>query len=176
MDDEVWKDFPIIGGRSFSKYEVSSLGQRRNKKSGIVFSDKPSSSGYVYNKFLDDEGNPKMMRAHVIVVRAFLGEPETTDLTVDHINRDKTDNRLVNLRWATQKQQVANSDQSKCRPKGQPVIQYTVDMKEIKTWLNITSAAKDLGINKSNICQSCKGTVNQAGGFKCVYERQNLDG
>ena len=33
---------------------------------------------------------------------------DPTDSTVDHINRDKRDNRLVNLRLATQSQQMCN--------------------------------------------------------------------
>ena len=56
---EVWKNFPVIGRRSFSKYEVSSLGKIRNKKSGCVFSDRPNSAGYVCNTFLDDKGKSK---------------------------------------------------------------------------------------------------------------------
>ena len=130
---------------------------------------------YVMN-FLMTKENIKHISAHVIVARAFLGEPKSSDLTPDHINREPADNRLVNLRWATQKQQVANSDRSTCKPRGQPVIQYTMDMKEIKRWINITTAAKGLGIHKGSIGQTCQEKRGHAGGFKWVYERQDLDG
>nr|QBK86091.1 MAG: HNH endonuclease [Marseillevirus LCMAC101] len=176
MTDEEWKDFPIVDGRKFSNYEVSSLGQRRNKKSSHVFSDRPKRSGYVCNEFLDDKGKSKTMRAHVIVARAFIGDPESDDLTVDHINREPADNRVVNLRWATRKQQTANSDQSKCKPTGQPVIQYTMDMVEIKRWPNIITASKELGIDKSSIGRTCRGKRGHVGGYKWTYERQDLDG
>jgi len=174
MTDEEWKNLPVINGKSFSKYEVSSLGQIRNKKSGYVLSDKPKNSGYVFNTFYDDEGNEIKMSVHSVVARAFLGEPKSIDLTPDHINREPADNRLVNLRWATGKQQAANSDKSNRGRKGQPVIQYTLDMKEIKRWPNIVTAAKELGI--CSIGQTWKGKQKQAGGFKWAYERQNLDG
>ena len=173
---EEWKNFPEIGGKSFSKYEVSSLGQIRNKKSGWIFSSKPDSSGYVYNTFRDDEGICISISAHSIVVRAFIGEPEFDNLTVDHINRDPADNRLDNLRWATKKQQVANSSKLKYGPKGQPVIQYTMNMKEIKRWPTIITAAKELGMNSSSITKACKGKLNQTEGFKWGYERRDLDG
>ncbi len=180
---EEWKIFPVIEGRKFSKYEVSSLGQRRNKRSGYIYSDLPNSSGYVRNEFRDDKGKSKNISAHVIVAMTFIGEPESDDLTVDHINRDPTDNRLVNLRWATQKQQVANSDKSSRGPKGQPVIQYTMDMEEIKRWPNIITASKELGINRSSISTVCsthvvgakRGKIYQAGGYRWTYERQDLD-
>ena len=121
MSDEEWRDFPLIDGRKFSKYEVSSLGQRRNKESGHIFSNKPDSAGYISNEFGYGGGKYKKIFSHVIVARAFLGKPESNDLTVDHINRDPADNRLINLRWATKKQQTANSDRSKCKPRGQPI-------------------------------------------------------
>ena len=176
MTEEEWRDFPLISGRSFSKYEVSSLGQIRNKKTGYTLSTKPDAGGYVRNGFYDDEGKSKMISAHVIVARAFLGEPKSRDLTVDHINRERADNRLVNLRWATNKQQSANSDKSNHGPIGQPVIQYTMDMEEIKTWPNITDAAKELGISRCNISGVCRGDRKRTGGFKFAYQRQDLDG
>ena len=176
MTTEEWRDFPLIGGRSFSEYEVSSLGQIRNKKTGYIFSAIPESSGYVRNEFRDDKGNEIKMSAHSVVVRTFLGGPKSDDLTIDHINRERADNRLVNLRWATKKQQVANSDQSNHNPIGQPVIQYTMEMKEIKRWSNIAAAAKELKISQSGISQACRGKQKRSRGFKWVYERQDLDG
>ncbi len=176
MIDEEWKNFPMVDGRNFSKYEVSSLGKIRNKKSGWVFSDRPNSAGYVRNGFLNDEGKTNHILAHIIVAKAFLGEPKSDDLTVDHINRKPADNRLVNLRWATRKQQAVNSDKSNRGPKGHSVIQYAMDMEKIKTWLNIITAAKELGINGGHITQVCKGKLNHTGGFKWMYERQDLDG
>ena len=175
MTKEEWKNVPIIHGRSFSKYEVSSSGQIRNKKTRYILSTKSFRSGYISNDLCDDEANSRTMSSHIIVARAFLGEPTSIDLTVDHINRIKTDNRVDNLRWATKQQQTANSDRSNCGAKGQPVIQYSMNMEEIKKWANIITAADELGINSSNIGQACRGKLNHAGKFKWSYERQNLD-
>lgn len=116
------------------------------------------------------------MYAHAIVARTFLGDPESTDITVDHINQNPIDNRLVNLRWATKKQQTANSNKSRSGVIGQPIVQYTMDMKEIKTWPNIITASNKLGIDPSGITKACKGKLNRVGGYKWTYERQDLDG
>nr|QBK85565.1 MAG: HNH endonuclease [Marseillevirus LCMAC101] len=121
MADEEWKDFPVIGGRNFSKYEVSSLGKIRNKETKWNFSVEPDSDGYIRNTYRDDEGKRINMSTHVIVARTFIGNPESDGLTVDHINRVTTDSRVVNLHWATGPQQSENSDKSSHRPKGQPI-------------------------------------------------------
>ena len=188
MADEEWKNLPVMFvtnkaahfgssvGKSFSKYEASSLGQIRNKRTKYILSSKSSDSGYICNSFYDDGGIPRTMSAHVVIARTFLDEPESGNLTVDHINRVRTDNRVVNLRWATRKQQAANSDKSKCKRGGQPVIQYTMDMEEIKRWPNIITAAKELGIDNSDIGKVCRGKLSRVGGYKWAYERQHLDG
>jgi len=40
-------------------------------------------------------------KVHRIVAIAFLGPPPSKQYVVDHINRDRTDNRIENLRWIT---------------------------------------------------------------------------
>lgn len=49
----------------------------------------------------------KHYNVHRLIAEAFLPNPENKP-TVDHINRDRSDNRLENLRWATQLEQSQN--------------------------------------------------------------------
>lgn len=52
--------------------------------------------------------NGKKYLVHRLVAECFIPNPEHKP-TVDHLNRDATDNRVSNLRWATMKEQVENS-------------------------------------------------------------------
>lgn len=52
--------------------------------------------------------NNKSYQVHRLVAECFIPNPEHKP-TVDHRNRDSTDNRVSNLRWATYKEQVENS-------------------------------------------------------------------
>lgn len=51
----------------------------------------------------------KDYKVHRLLAEAFIPNPENKP-TVDHINRIRDDNRLCNLRWATQKEQIENSE------------------------------------------------------------------
>lgn len=50
----------------------------------------------------------KDYNVHRLMAEAFIPNTENKP-TVDHINRIRDDNRICNLRWATQKEQVENS-------------------------------------------------------------------
>lgn len=68
-----------------------------------TFGSKHKSTGYMAVVF-----RGKKYKVHRLIAGAFLGDPPFSGATVDHINRDKTDNRLENLRYASHKMQSDN--------------------------------------------------------------------
>lgn len=90
-----WKDIP-----GFEElYEVSSIGEIRNKKTGKLKKLQLTRDGY-FKTILQYAGKRSSMLIHRIVAMAFI-PVDNIKLVVDHINRNRKDNCVKNLRWCS---------------------------------------------------------------------------
>jgi hypothetical protein len=98
--DEEWRDIPGYPG-----YQASNLGRIRSSVFGSykILSPNATIKGYLAVKI---NGIGKKF-IHRLVLLTFVGEPKINEQG-DHINRIKTDNRLVNLRWISKSANLAN--------------------------------------------------------------------
>lgn len=62
------------------------------------------------NGYLIIQFKGKGYLVHRLVAQTFIPNPDNKP-TVDHFNRKRDDNRVINLRWATQREQRDNSSQ-----------------------------------------------------------------
>ena len=100
---EVWKQY------LYTQYEVSNLGNVRNKKTKAVLSQEDTGNGYLCVGLQIDKGVYKKTRVHRMVAMAFLEFQRTEERNeVDHINGNKSDNSVDNLRWCTHKENMNN--------------------------------------------------------------------
>ena len=105
MNKEIWK---VIA--NFSKYEISSFGNIRNK--GLQKILKPCiKSGYLCITIIEDNGTKKSLKMHRLVALNFIPNLDNKE-TVNHIDHDKLNNKLENLAWASTTEQ--NNHKRKC--------------------------------------------------------------
>ena len=97
---ENWKKI-----EEFDAYEVSDLGRVRSGEN--VLKECPGSHGYLQVS-LCKEGTVVKRTIHRLVCLSFLPNPEGKR-TVNHIDRNKANNRLENLEWATDSEQNIHS-------------------------------------------------------------------
>jgi hypothetical protein len=168
MSEEVWRD---VGENPM--YEVSNLGRARSKdrivrtarsascmrvKRGVVLRACPNSSGY-RTVLLYAAGKPKNRSVHRLVLTAFKGEPPE-GAVCNHIDGDKTNNRVENLEWSTPKLNTvhayANGLIDHCRGDDVGTSKLTTDdVREIRRLSSLgktqTEIAKSFRICRANV-------------------------
>lgn len=170
---EVWKDIKGYEGL----YQVSNLGRvkslnfHRTGKEQILKSD-CQRRGYFYVTLYNNKRGIKKS-IHRLVAEAFIPNPHNKP-SVDHINTDRTDNRVENLRWATYLENntnplTLNKHSGKNSPVAKPIIQFNSNGQFLKKWDFAAKVQHELNICRSTICNCCKGKVKTAGGYKWKY-------
>lgn len=121
---EVWKD--IVGYEG--KYQVSNLGNVKNVKSQRIL--KPCNTNknkYLYVNLYNDN-IVSIYRIHRLVGLHFLSNPDNLR-EIDHIDRNKLNNNVSNLRWVSRSQNQINKPINKSST-GEKNISYNKSRKE----------------------------------------------
>lgn len=110
MQNEIWKDIPGYAGL----YQISNAGRIRSysKMRGPVLlrpknlQSRVNKHGYLQKTLVNENGR-KTWDIHRLVALTFIPNPENKPC-VDHINTNRTDNRVENLRWVTYSENASN--------------------------------------------------------------------
>lgn len=201
-EQETWKDVPGYEGL----YQVSNFGRVKGLEirfwagccyrtmSERILKPNMNKCGYFY-VVLHKNKKPKTWKIHKLVALAFIPNLENKKC-IDHINGFRVDNRVCNLRWCTQKENLNNPIAKGRKRKTSPKTPQTVEKLRIgyekkkeyiisrikrkiskpiicietnKQYLSISEAAQKLNICRSAIGFACNGKLKQAGGYHWKY-------
>ena len=178
MSEEVWRDVKNYEGR----YQVSSMGRVKSLERKFphwrggeriqkerILKPRTNKGGYL-QVVLCTGGKQKTLTVHRLVAAAFHDNPEGKP-QVNHINEDKTDNRVSNLEWATARENINHGTHNERVAKSQskPVGQYTLSGELIKVWPSTIETKRQAGFDQSTISDAARGKYKQAYGFIWKY-------
>lgn len=117
--DEEWRPVYFEGINKDDKYEISNYGRIRKweKKVDNWVIQKPSNvNGYAYFSFKTEEAITQRKRVtkslHRLVAEEFVERPSEEHSNVIHIDFNKWNNHIKNLRWVTRPEMFAHSRKS----------------------------------------------------------------
>lgn len=185
---EIWKDIRGYEGL----YQVSNLGRIKSTSPGLKFvkgspselimKQSLSSSGYLHVQ-LYKAHVPATVLVHKVVAQAFIDNPEGKP-EVNHIDSDRTNNRVSNLEWATKSENMKHSfnrgyhvspmlnRKGAMNTNSKKIIQYDLSGNEIRRWTGIAEAARSIGCNPSSISACLCGYNKTCKGHVWKYETQ----
>lgn len=172
MEQEIWKPIQDYEGL----YEVSSKGRVRSLSrfvkchkyskrqiSGTILKSFTVKNGYEIVQLMN---RGKKFAVHRLVGQAFIPNPQNKP-QINHINGVKTDNRVENLEWCTQSENMQHAYKVGLQlPKGMKLAEHSKARKIRVTKVSgehvgdfdcIKLAAINLGLRYSSICRVLSG-------------------
>ena len=107
-------------------------------------------------------------RVHRLVLETFNPVEGMENLEVNHLDEDKTNNKLTNLSWSTRLENVRHGTgiQRSALTRSKPVAQLTKQGEIIATYPSISEAARQTGAKKARISLCCNGKAISTQGYK----------
>ena len=140
FNDEEEEFKPVYG---FDNYLVSNYGNIKNCKTNRILKLQNHPKGYKLI-YLSKKGKVKNFRVHRLVGIAFLENPDNKEM-IDHIDNNPANNNVKNLRWCSQKDNLANQGKRINNKSGFKGVCFYKPLNKYKASININGKKKHLG-------------------------------
>ena len=88
------------------KYQINKEGQIKSLARNIIISQRYDNKGYLIVSLINKEGKQTTKGVHRLLMETFCPVEDMENLTVNHINHIKDDNRLENLEWISNSENI----------------------------------------------------------------------
>lgn len=150
---------------NFENYAITEDGAVFSYKRKIWLKPRTDKDGYLRVNLYDGKGKLTTYHIHRLVAETYIPNPNNLPL-IDHIDRDRQNNSISNLRWVSHSQNLRNTSRTRC------VI--NLDTGEI--FDSIAAAAetvqerfKNLGSARSGVRACCNKRTTASGGYRWAY-------
>ena len=133
--------YKVING--FEGYSVSDHGNVKNNKTGRIKNVNANEEGYIRVSLYISK-TKYMKQVHVLVADAFLENHDGKPF-VDHINNDRSNNNISNLRWATSIENNRNAIVRKDNKSGVKGVHFDKHANKYKSQITIDGIKIHLG-------------------------------
>lgn len=163
--EEQWKLITCLSKQEFSvrQYEASNLGRIRAKTTKYIMTPKLNNTGYLMFRYswYDTAGvrHQHLEAWHRVIAKTWLPNPDNLP-QIDHINRDKRDNAIDNLRWVDNRGNQLNASRrgKKLFNRHNPVYKIDGNYNIIKRYDNAIICAEIEQTSIRQINNFCGGT------------------
>lgn len=171
FDGEIAKDVNITEYKDL--YIVTSMGRCFSKKTNHELA-KTIKMGYDAVTLSSNSNPIKKFRIHYLMYVSFNDDYDNKKV-IDHIDGNRRNNLLSNLRLVTQSENMKNAHKNNTKLRKQHTIcAFDMDNKFIKEFDSTKDAAIFIGHKgPSCICDCLRGTRNSVGGYIWKYKNDN---
>lgn len=159
---EVWKDIEEYEGL----YQVSNLGRVKRVTTERILKGCRDSKGYLQVN-LCKQGCVSKKLIHRLAAQTFIPNSENK-VEVNHIDENKTNNRVDNLEWSTRKENCNHGTRNERI--GISIIATNINTCESTEFYGTNECARQLGLHQQNITKVLKGKRRQTGGYTFKYK------
>ena len=108
LPGEIWRNIIAKDINYNGKYQVSNYARIKSFNNGKVKILNPAFNGHYFFVSLYKNGIGTMHYVHILVARAFIPNPDNKPC-VNHIDGNKSNNRVENLEWCTQSENAKHA-------------------------------------------------------------------
>ena len=148
------------------EYAVYEDGRVWSHKRQMFLIPRDNGSGYL-QVMLYKDGKHKNFRVHRLVAEAFIPNPNNLPY-INHKDEDKHNNSIDNLEWCDRKYNNNYGTRNERMRKSLSVPVYCEELN--REFYGAHEAARQLGLNQTNITQCCKGNQKTTGGYHFRYK------